>query len=447
MTWPALYNGYPLLYPDSMSYLEDGRLVARALFLRKYSADYGGRSFIYCLGILPFHWSVTPWPIVALQALLTAYVIWLVVRSILPRQTALPLPRQAASHYLVLVALLSLFTSLSWYVSLIMPDILGPVEYLCIYLLVFARETITRAEHWIVVLIAWWAVASHATHLMLAVGICALLALLLVLRRQLMQQRLRAIGEVAIIVLLAAAAHLVLHAYLYGEPSLNGERPPFLMARVIADGPGRWYLEQHCEEVKLTICDHVHDLPDNSDDFLWRADGIWQSADRATKKRLRQEEIRFVLATLRAYPRQQLSKSAVNFGQQLTTFGLWDLGPSDWELEVFDRVLPGGRPRYLQSRQARNALPVECFTSVQNWTIITSLVVIGAFAPRLWRRRPPRLIGLSVVIVSMVIANGFVTGILSMVEDRFQSRVIWLLPLLAGVFVLEWLDHRTRLAA
>ena len=47
----------------------------------------------------------------------------------------------------------------------------------------------------------------------------------------------------------------------------------------------------------------------------------------------------------------------------------------------------------------------------------------------------------------MVIANGFVTGILSMVEDRFQSRVIWLLPLLAGVFVLEWLDHRTRLAA
>jgi hypothetical protein len=74
-------------------------------------------------------------------------------------------------------------------------------------------------------------------------------------------------------------------------------------------------------------------------------------------------------------------------------------------------------------------------------------VVIGAFAPRLWRRRPPRLIGLSVVIVSMVIANGFVTGILSMVEDRFQSRVIWSLPLLAGVFVLEWLDHRTRLAA
>jgi hypothetical protein len=43
------------------------------------------------------------------------------------------------------------------------------------------------------------------------------------------------------------------------------------------------------------------------------------------------------------------------------------------------------------------------------------------------------------VIVPMVIANAFVTGALSMVEDRFQSRIIWLLPLLAGLFVLEWL--------
>src|SRR6266566_4373619 len=105
MPWPALYNRFPLLYPDSMSYLEDGPLVARALFLHKFSPDYGGRSFIYCLGILPLHWNVTPWPIVALNALLTAYVIWLVVRSILPWQTV--------TRYLVLVVLLSLLTSAS----------------------------------------------------------------------------------------------------------------------------------------------------------------------------------------------------------------------------------------------------------------------------------------------------------------------------------------------
>jgi hypothetical protein len=431
MAWPALFNRYPLLYPDSMTYLEDGRLVARALFLHQLSDYYGMRSLIYSLGILPFHWNVTPWPVVALQAFLTAYVIWLVVRSILAKRTV--------ACYLALVALLSLLTGLSWFVSLIMPDILGSVLYLCIDLLVFARETLTRAERVAVMLIAWFAVASHATHLMLAAGLCVLLALLLLLRHRSLHPRLRAVGEVAMIIVLAAAAHMALHGYLYGEPSLNGGRPPFLMARVIADGPGAWYLQQHCGLVKLAICDYVQDLPNDPDDFIWGENGVWQSASEDTQKRLLQEEVPFVLATLRAYPRAQLSKSAANFWEQLTTFDL-DLDARDWVTEQFDTVMPAGRSRYLQSRQARNNLPFDFFSSVQNWTVIASVVVIVAFAftPGIWRRRPTRLIGLAVAIVPAVIANALVTGAMSVVEDRYQARVVWLAPFLAGVLLLEW---------
>jgi hypothetical protein len=49
-----------------------------------------------------------------------------------------------------------------------------------------------------------------------------------------------------------------------------------------------------------------------------------------------------------------------------------------------------------------------------------------------------------VVIVSTVIANALVTGALSMVEDRLQSRVVWLLPLLAGILILDWFDQRQQ---
>ena len=420
-----------------MTYLGDGRVLARAVFLHQLSEYYGMRSFIYSLGILPWHWNVTPWPVVAFQSLLTAYVLWLVVRSIVPRQTA--------KRYLILLALLSLFTSLSWYCSLIMPDILGPVLYLCIYLLVFARNDLTRADHVAVFLIAWWGVGSHATHLMLAGGLCILLVLLLILRRPFMQARWKAVGEVALIVVLAAAAQLALNDYLYGEPSLNGDRPPFLMARVIADGPGRWYLEKHCPEVKFAICDHVHDLPSDPDVFLWGANGIWQSSDDDYAERLKQEEMPFVIATLRAYPRQQLTKSVVAFWQQLAVFGLYDLDASDVVLDEYDNVFPGGRPHYLQSRQAQNTLPLEFFTSVGNWAILVSIVMICAFAVLLWRKRSARLAGLSVVIVSTVVANALVTGPLSMVEDRFQSRIIWLLSFLAGLFMMVWLDRRQHL--
>jgi hypothetical protein len=442
LVWPALYNRFPLFYPDSMTYLGDARVVARALFLHQLSEYYGMRSLIYSLGILPWHWNVTPWPVVAFQSLLTAYVLWLVVRSIVPRAI---LPLHTARRYLILLALLSAFTSLSWYSSLIMPDILGPVLYLCIYLLVFARDSLTRADHVAVFLIAWWAVASHATHLMLASGLCVLLVLLLALRRRFMQARWKAVGEVALIVVLAAAAQLALNDYLYGQPSLNGDRPPFLMARIIADGPGRWYLEQHCPEVKFAICDHIHNLPSDPDVFLWGANGIWQNTDDESAQRLTQEEMPFVLATLRAYPRQQLTKSALAFWQQLAVFGLYDLDASDVVSDEYDSVFPGGRPHYLRSRQAQNTLPLEFFTSVGKWAILFSIVVLCVFTPLLWRNRSARLVGLSVVILSTVVANALVTGPLSMVEDRFQSRIIWLVSFLAGLFVMVWLDGRQNL--
>jgi len=436
MAWPALYNRYPVLYPDSISYLEGGRLVARALFLHEFSTNYGGRSLIYGLGILPMHWNITPWPVAALHALLTAYLIWLVVRSIAPRRTVL--------SYLALLISLSLFTSVGWFVSLIMPDILGPVLYLSIYLIVFAGETISPRERLAVLLIAWWAVASHITHLILASGLCALLVVVLVLQHVPFRIWLRVISKVGVIILLAAAAHLALHTYLYGRPSLTGRRPAFLMARVIADGPGRWYLQAHCGEAKLVLCDHLHAIRNDisADDFLWEEGGIWQGASPATQEQLRAEETRFVLATLRTYPRAELAIAASNFWQQLRTFALWGYGPDPWISEGFDRALPGARSRYLQTQQAQGALPAEFSTTAQNWMLMTALTLIGTLSAFRWRHLSPRLVGLTVIIVSIAIANAFVTGVFSMVEDRFQSRVIWLLPLLAWLFVLEWLDYR-----
>ena len=442
IAWPAFYNGFPLVYPDTMTYIDDGRLVAGAIFLHRFSEYYGMRSLTYSLGILPLHWNISLWPVVAVQCLLTAYILWLVVRSFQPRRTILP--------YLVLVVLLSLFTGMSWYSTLVMPDILGPLLYLSIYLLVFARDTLTRAERVTLYFISWFAITSHATHLLLAACMWVILALLLVVDRVDFRRRVRPVCEFAAIVALAVAAQLALEGYLHGKPSLNGDRPPFLTARVIADGPGRWYLEKHCGELKWVICNHVRNLPDDEDEFMWAEDGIYQNASDAETLRLRQEEIPFVLATLRAYPQAEFSRAAANFWGQLGSFGFEDLGVSRWVLDDFAQTLPRARSSYVKSRQARNALPLDLLTSIQFWAVIISLVVIVVFMALLWRRQATRVAGrsmsrfwgLSLVIISMVVANALVTGTLSMVDDRYECRVIWLVPLLAGMCVLDWRPGR-----
>jgi hypothetical protein len=434
MSWPALFNRYPLLYPDSISYLGAGRPVARALFLHHFSDYYGMRSLLYSLGILPFHWNVTPWPIVGLHALLAAYVLWLVVRSLLSRQIV--------SRYLLLVALISLLTSLSWFVSLILPDVLGSLLYLSIFLLVFARETLSRPERLALALIAGWAAASHLTHLFLAAGICALLALVRLLRSRLLVDRMNAVGGVAMVVIVAAASQLALHAYLYGRPSLKGEGPPFLTARLVADGPGRWYLQQHCGEVEFALCDSLDKLPDSTDEFLWNPAGIWASEGEKGEDRIRREEISFALATVRAYPREQLAISAAHFWQQLSAFGLWDLERNDWVMPALGAAMPEGESGYRKSWQAADELPLDFFSAVQYWTVIASLPLILVLMLLLRHARSSRPLGLSLVILPALIANAFVTGAFSNVEERYQSRVIWLLPFLAGILLLHWLDRR-----
>ena len=76
---------------------------------------------------------------------------------------------------------------------------------------------------------------------------------------------------------------------------------------------------------------------------------------------------------------------------------------------------------------------------VQNWTVVVSLALIVIFGILLWRRWTPRLAGLALVIIPAVLANAFVTGVLSTVEDRYQSRVVWLIPFLAAALIFAWI--------
>jgi hypothetical protein len=436
LTWPSLYNGFPLLYPDSMAYLDAGRMVLRVLFQHGVPPQSYLRSLIYGLSILPLHWNVTPWGIVVLNALVTSYIIWLVVRSILPRRTVM--------NYLALIVPLSLFTSLGWFVGWVMPDILGPVLYLSIYLLVFAYEDLSRAELFAVILIAWWSVCSHITHLPLAAGLCVFLITILAFEHQLTRGRLRAIGGVAMIILASLAAQIVINTFYYGKPSLNGQRPPFLMARVIADGPGRSYLQQQCGKVQLSICARIDQLSDDSNQVLWAKKGLWKTSSPAQQQQLRTEETPFILGTLREYPKRMLRIAVRNFWWQLRSLRS-SSRPGPFVLETIDQVLPGARPRFLRSRQAQRSLHDAFFASVQGWTVMASVVLVTAWIVLTLReQRSLRLAGLAAVILFSVCANAAVTGILSDVEGRYQSRVIWLLPLLAVVLVLTWFDRRSR---
>ena len=64
----------------------------------------------------------------------------------------------------------------------------------------------------------------------------------------------------------------------------------------------------------------------------------------------------------------------------------------------------------------------EFFATVQDWTVITSLVVLGTWFA-FGRHWSGRSVGLTTIIETVVIANAAVTGIMSNVEDRYQAAL------------------------
>jgi hypothetical protein len=213
------------------------------------------------------------------------------------------------------------------------------------------------------------------------------------------------------------------------------------MARIVADGPGRWYLEQHCGELRWAVCERVGSLPYTDDDFLWEPGGVWASASAETQKRMLREEMPLVLASVRAYPTAQMQRSLASFWAQLGEFGLWDFCPNSWLDSEVDLVLPGTRSRFMSTQQDRGRLPKAFFTRVQQRVVAASVLGIVVGVPVLWWRQRWRVLGLVAIVVPVVIVNALVTAVLSEVDSRYQSRVIWLVPLAAGLIALDLLNR------
>jgi hypothetical protein len=453
LCWPALWCGYPFLNVDCITYLASGRRVILLLLGRPYSTDYL-RSEIYCAGIYLLHWNKSAWPVIAFDALLTAWMLWLVVQALMPnrplrgvsaerRPLRVYAERRPLRVYAGLVAVLCVFTTASWCVSELLPDSLGVVLYLGLYLLVFARETLRPWETVTVSAVVCWAVTTHPTYMPIALGLCACLALCACLRWRPMHGRGRRLLQATAILLLGLCAEVGVNDRIFGRPFIISPHPPYLMARIVADGPSHDYLREHCPTLRWVLCDSVDKLPWSDDDFLWAPHGVYASATPEQRAELSKEEMPLVLGTLREYPLRQARVSLRNFTAQLTHFAIDPAGyDNPWMVSMFDLVIPGSKAKYLRTQSREKALHRLLFAAVQRIVVDLSVVAALLLLPWTWRLRDgpdrSRLLGLSLVVIYVLLANAAVTGMLSGVYARYQGRVVWLLPMLVCLLLARW---------
>ena len=77
------------------------------------------------------------------------------------------------------------------------------------------------------------------------------------------------------------------------------------------------------------------------------------------------------------------------------------------------------------------------FASIGNGLAAAGMGAVGYF----WSTQAVFLVT-AAFIVPTLIANAFLTGVFSEVDSRYQARIVWLLPLLAGITLYRWKDAR-----
>jgi hypothetical protein len=326
-------------------------------------------------------------------------------------------------------------SSLPWFASFIMPDILTGVVVLGLYLLGFVFDRLGPAERVYIFFLTAGAIACHQSHIALAAGLVMVIVLLRWPQAPSAGTRLRVAALVAAPLVLAVAAHLSANAFARQGLTLSPGSSIFLLARLIGDGTAIQYLRETCPLRRFVLCDHLDELPQDADAFLWDRPSVFA---RAGGPALRSEAREIVLGTLRARPLDEAAKGAVNAARQFFAFEAddWLLldDPIGTPIGQYLRLgFPFDYPAYTSSRQVTRTLPLATLTIWHTFSALFGMAVSAFLFIEFWRRGDREMIALFLVILAALVGNAIITGALSAVHGRYQSRIAWLFVFYAAL--------------
>lgn len=417
LAWVAVWNGYPLIFSDSMRYLNGG-------ILRYVPSE---APIFYGAFMIPLHLDgVSLWPVVAAQCLLLSYSVVAVLRAL---DLFEPL------SFVAVMAFIAALTSAPWFAAFIMPDVFTPVVVLAMFALYRGWDRFNRPERLFLVGLALLGVASHISHIVLGIGLAVLFLALGLLRHTAPP---RALVTLLIVPPAALAAVVACNVASKGRPVVSRNGSVFLLARAFADGPAADYMRDHCAERSWKLCTVMSRLPRDSELFLWDTHSVWSLGISGDDVQAEASDI--VSGTIREYPVRMGLLAAGNALAQLLTFRAgvdfkrWPAVDGVLTVTaVIHRFFPQEFQQLMQSRQQTARLETTVPNILYGATVLLSAVGLVVLLIRL---RDPDITELAAVVAVALALNAAATAPFSVVADRYQARIVWLLPLAFAVSLL-----------
>lgn len=427
LLFPAFNNGYPFLYADTSTYITGGFLGAVSDF----------RPITYGLFLRHVSLMESLWLVLFVQALIVSALIHLTFRVFSKKEPGM--------RPLVTIAVLTLTTHIGITTGMLMPDFLTPSAIISSGILLFA-ERLRRAEAVFCGLILWLGLSAHFSNhyifLVILLGVVGYWAW----RKWAAHSAfpLRRFWWVTGLWVLAYFTIPTLH-YMHGGGFVRDKASHvFMIGRLNQMGLLKPFLQEHCgKSGGWGLCTYKDSIPD---DFLWDSKSpVYLSGGWAANK----DDYNSVLAaffTKSYYLRKFCIKTAETALTQFFTFEGRIIFKEREGHPPFDAIrdaMPDQLPAIRNSKQYTEQWDNHLLDIFQRFAVLFSLLV---FAAVLWRsgsvRSTPAMRRLAAFLLLALFANALVCGGVSMVDMRFQARVIWLAPLFAALVLWEWYDTR-----
>jgi hypothetical protein len=336
---------------------------------------------------------------------------------------------------------LGLSTSITWYTSQLMPDVLVPLVVLALWLLGFRWNRISPRERTGLAALALLGLLSHMSCMALAIGLAGitLMAWIVGRRRDWMPLacNLSPIGVVAASLILMPMVHLS----LMGKATFTPGGPVFLFGSLVQDGIAQRWLGDHCPAPDIKLCGLQDRIPKTADEFLW--DGRSPFLDIGGWEGAVAELSHLVKECLKAYPEAiawtSLRATALQMAMVATGDGLDEFHGAT--RGVFTASLPRAVKPFNAAYQQQGQVTKPLFDAFNRVHIpVAYLSVMGLLMAIGWGLHSKRykLAGLASFTLLALLGNAFICGALSNPHDRYQSRLIWLAPLVVGMTVMCW---------
>ena len=459
VVWPRLIDGrlYALTDTDSYYCVGDwllhvlggghGELITREIggFKNAFQIGAQARSPLFAIPLVIADRFVGASVFAGVLAVLDIAVYVLAIRVVLRPKNKFP--------EIVGLIVLIFATPFAIVANLLMPDILIGGGFLSLFLLIRNNDDLSRGARALCWVVLFCAAATHTSHALAVLGLLVAMVLWSGVRGALTRRTL-ARGAIALIPCMLPFVTPPVLSLLVRE-KLHDEitSPPFLMARVLEDGPGRMYLPGACATGEFPVlCSLRRTRIDNSSLFLWAdADhgGAFQSLNYDKRLRLVREERRFVLGTVSHYPVQTLSAALRNSLIQATKFRVGDplfdpnaslRGVNAVRWSEISHIFPSRCSRLVgecQSRINQTVLNLVVYVAVLLSLVFLGIAIVTTvlFREAIWRIVTPSALEFLTFAALFICLNAVICGTLSAPTSRYQARIVWLLPAIAAACV------------